>query len=366
MPDGYEVPFYNEVGGAKRVIGDGGELEVQEGGVIDLRNSSEFQRQGVDKLALLDESLAFFAATDISGAEAEELVGAGLTALHTHAMIEHVGVKAVNTLRLASDVVDGQAITIGGDVYEVDIINTDSGDNTAGGSFNNVTDPLTVDMTAYVGIDAVLVAGDLIRIETEYLRVTLVAGHDYTFERGACGTTPAAHGDAVDIFISDAPGMANIPLGFDATLTPAVASLVIPATINEMGVEPISAKRISNNEVLLYADAVGVLATGTTETLAGANNAFDQATMVRGEAAGYKAMARITRVPTAQEVTLGNLHIALDFTPTWVQVDVRVTATKEAKAWTGTWAIASDVLTLTNAGGTAFAETDTIYVLAIE
>ena len=124
--------------------------------------------------------------------------------------------------------------------------------------------------------------------------------------------------------------------------------------------------RSSNNEVLLYADAVGVLATGTTETLAGANNAFDQATMVRGEAAGYKAMARITRVPTAQEVTLGNLHIALDFTPTWVQVDVRVTATKEAKAWTGTWAIASDVLTLTNAGGTAFAETDTIYVLAIE
>ncbi len=83
----------------------------------------------------------------------------------------------------------------------------DSGDDTQGGEFNNTTDPLTVAISGanYPNLNGVLAVGDIVHIEAEYLRVTVVAGDNITFARGAEGSSAAAHADAVDIYMSSNP-----------------------------------------------------------------------------------------------------------------------------------------------------------------
>ncbi len=83
----------------------------------------------------------------------------------------------------------------------------DSGDDTQGGEFNNTTDPLTVDISGanYPNLNGVLAVGDIVHIDAEYLRVTVVAGDNITFARGAEGSSAAVHADAVDIYLSSNP-----------------------------------------------------------------------------------------------------------------------------------------------------------------
>jgi hypothetical protein len=80
-----------------------------------------------------------------------------------------------------------------------------------------------------------------------------------------------------------------------------------------------------------------------------------------------RKQSAVSRVPTAQEVALGKLHLVFDFVPTVVFVEVRVTATGVIKAWDGGLTIGlNGLVTLTNAGDTDWATTDTVRVLAIE
>jgi len=283
-------------------------------------------------------------------------------------LLRFPGVVAQNVLYVPTAVADDETVLIGADTYEVDIINSDSGDDTADDSWSNTTDPLTVDMTAYTGIDAVLAVGDLIRAETEYMRVTVIAGHSYTFERGACGTTPASHADAVDIYISDSPGTTNIPVGLDTTLTPAAGTDALLATINEVGTEAVIAVDIGTTEMLLVADAVGAVVLGCTETLAGANNVWAAATMLGGAAAAIKKMVLVDRVPNATEVTLGNMHFAFDFVPVAVLVAVIATSGGAVTAWDGETVIdnTNKLVSLGNGGSVDWATTSTVTVLVIE
>ncbi len=84
--------------------------------------------------------------------------------------------------------------------------NTDSGDNTAGGDFNNEDWPLTVaNMAAYPGLAGVEY-GDVIQIGDEKLqcahRVTIPEVSDIAiFDRQYGGTTMVAHANGVDIYI---------------------------------------------------------------------------------------------------------------------------------------------------------------------
>lgn len=71
------------------------------------------------------------------------------------------------------------------------------------------------------------------------------------------------------------------------------------------------------------------------------------------------------RVPTATEVALGNLHLRFDFTPNYVQVFVAPTATPGALAiWDGAVTISGGLVTLDNSGGTDWAATDDVTVVA--
>jgi hypothetical protein len=184
----------------------------------------------------------------------------------------------VGILDLLVNVVDGETVSIGADVYEVVVVNTDSAVDTAGGSWDVTTDPLTIDLAGMVGLVTVIAQGDLIRIENEILKCTGVVGTSYTFARGRCGTVAATHADAQSIFISAAPGaMSNIAVGLVTTLTPTAFALALVAEIAADGTEDVTAADralgAATRKIEVVADtaqAVIVLA----ETLAGVGNAW--------------------------------------------------------------------------------------------
>lgn len=299
------------------------------------------------------------------------------------------GAKALGILRVASDIVEAQTVTIGpfnssagqqlSDVFEFDVVNTDSTKNTSGGEFNNTNNPILATMAAHGRS-----AGDLIRVENEIMKALRVPdANSLVLARGRAGTTTAAHADGLDIFISATPPASNIPVGVVATLTPAVAVPALAAEINNAlaGNERATAKASRcylryqavplTNEMLLAALNPGVADSGITlaETMGGANNVWDTAATRLGAEPALKRAYTIARVPNATEVALGFMRIPVDFTPGAIDVAVIMTADGLAVAWVGArtftpygGAYQGGYVTLDNAGGTDWAATDTVYV----
>lgn len=285
------------------------------------------------------------------------------------------GAKAINVLHASGVVANGETVTIDGQVFEVDIINTDTGINTSGGEWNNTTDAILVTMAAHGKA-----AGDLLRVENEIFKVLRVPdANSLVLARGRSGTTPATHADALDIFESDAAPASNIPVGLVTTLTAAVFTDALVDEINNAvttgNKERATAKASTlyntivasgpvDAEVLIQGINPGVLALACTET--GTNLAWSAATMYGGQAAGHLGSVAVARVPTATEVAAGVLRVVLPFTPKAVDVQVRVTATGVVKAWDGALAIVSGGFTLDNGGVTDWAATDTVFAIAHE
>ena len=84
------------------------------------------------------------------------------------------------------------------DIVGKQIVAVDTTDDTQGGDFNVLTNPVTVDKADYPGITPVV--GDYYKIGNEILRVSAVAMATFTLERGQLGTAIAVHADAVSIF----------------------------------------------------------------------------------------------------------------------------------------------------------------------
>ena len=151
--------------------------------------------------------------------------------------------------------------------------------------------------------------------------------------------------------------------------TPTNATPVLVAAINASGTEAITAIQISVNEVLLVADAVGVVVTGLSTDMQGANNAVAAATMLTGTAIAQKKVISGARVPNATEVTLGNVHIPLDFVPIAVVVQIRATATGIVLAHDGDIIITggdNPYITVNNDGAVDFDADDTIHYIATD
>jgi hypothetical protein len=197
---------------------------------------------------------------------------------------------ATNTLLLANDVVSAETVTFGADVYEIEIVNTDSTDNTQGGDFVPLTNPLVVvdAVTNYPGVFTQVV-GDLIRIGTEIMRITAKDAADLTFQRGVSATTIATHADAEDIFIGDGiAGGSTVAVGLVATLT---ATVFAPALIDDIGTEgtePFSPSVGTGNNVVMTANTVGAAGNGVvcSETLTGAGNHWEALETFNGQDAG--------------------------------------------------------------------------------
>lgn len=288
------------------------------------------------------------------------------------------GVNAFGLLRLASNVADLETISIGNDVYEVETCATATGATTgAAGAFNNTNNPLDAECSAA----HTLADGDVVAIENEILKVIKVISVTRAiFARGRAGTTIAAHGNAIAINKGNGITAGRIPVGFIATFTPAVAGPAFAAEINNAlagGVRcrdkvPVNFPVINaislaaGAELLVFSVSPEVRVTALAETLAGANNAWHAAAMAGGAAPAALGIQRISRVPTAGEVAVGNMRFRFPFVPTFAEVWVLITATGVAKGWVGGVLWSGNVVTVDNTGATDWAATDTVIVVAYE
>lgn len=84
------------------------------------------------------------------------------------------------------------------DIVGKQIASVDTTDDTAGGDFNVLTNPVTVLKADYVGITPVV--GDYYKIGNEILVITAVGALDFTLARGQLDTDNVVHADAVSIF----------------------------------------------------------------------------------------------------------------------------------------------------------------------
>jgi hypothetical protein len=163
----------------------------------------------------------------------------------------------------------------------------------------------------------------------------------------------------------------NIKVDVSGGLTPALAGAALVAAINAQSVG-YKAKQIDNNTILVSATlAADGLNYDTTETMAGAGNAWDAATLTGGDIPARLRVFHVERVPLAAEVAADTILIPLPFDPIYVNVEVRVTAGGAVKAWDGGFTVTNGAagfpayLTLSNGGSVDWAVTDTIYILAL-
>jgi hypothetical protein len=179
--------------------------------------------------------------------------------------MEQPGQKATNLLENLTTVSDGQTVTIGTDVYEVEVVNTASGNNTAGGDFNSVTSPLTVNnaVTTYPGV--AFAPGKLIRIQSEIMRVSGVAGNNVTFLRAQSNTAVAAHPNGNGIFKGNGTTGSNIAVGLVTTLTAGAFVDALVADINQaLGTEPFSGVAAHNGVACSHTLSQGTWAQAST------------------------------------------------------------------------------------------------------
>lgn len=313
------------------------------------------------------------------------------------------GNKAIANLYVPANLVNGDVITIGSTTFEVDIINTDSGVNTANTAAGALTDSQNPALVTLGTAPATAInAGDLIRIENEILKVLRkLSTTEYVCARARCGTTIAAHAQNLDVFVSDAAPASNVPIGLVTTLTPAVfaAAFVAEFTNALAGAERATAKATpaalydsytvhrleSGTQLLFVKNTAGADSTAVSEDFANStDNVWGAATFVGGSAPGVKACEAQQREVTAAEELVGAMHFAFPFTVRCVFVEVYVTATGQRVFFNGQVHIAyedvvstdidlpASVVSLRNVGPastayiTPFAATHTVRVLAFE
>lgn len=157
----------------------------------------------------------------------------------------------------------------------------------------------------------------------------------------------------------------RIQVDVNAAQTPTAASAALVLAINNNANSIVSAVAISVNEILIWTKPGQERAIACTETLAGANNAWAAAAMFAASTnTDYRGSAMGSRVPTATEVAVGNMHFRYSFAVASAIAAVRVTSTGVAKAWDGALSISGNRVTLDNAGSTDWAATDTVTVFA--
>ena len=284
----------------------------------------------------------------------------------------HLGttVKARGRITLSVAVPDANdTVTIGGKVYTFKAAIT-GGDNVDGNVKIGGTIEATVDnLVAAINRTPALAGVSYAAATVVHTTVTAIkSGTDKVLPQAIVGGTP---GNAITLAKSgtniavDAAVLGTEVLGVDPSAGNVVDALL--ATINASGTENIVARKIGTNELQIVADRVGVVTLACTETLAGANNAWAAAAMYGGRLKRSRRHVVVSRVPTAVEVALGNMHFELSFTPSQVIVRVKPTATPNAaKAHDGGVTIDTTHVKVDNAGSTDWAETDTIEVLAFE
>lgn len=323
----------------------------------------------------------------------------------------HSGAREINVLRMAAAAAPLETVTIGGDVYQVNVgsgvvAGRISVDVSAGGAKSVGT--LTSDATAPSDGDTVTIDGKVYTFKTtltptegqvligasaaialdnlklainrtapdtnDGVKYKIAAAHSTVSATTNTDTTQVVQalitGVAGDLLATTESGShtewgaATLASGADPTAEQFIDAMVLAiAASNTQG---IAAAKISATELLIYSVVARSIALACTETLAGTNNSWSAAAMYGGAAAAIKKQQAFSRVPTAAEVVHGNMHFMCTFTPTKVFTEVVVTSSGVPKVWLGGVTITGNRVTLDNAGATDWAATDTVRVLAIE
>lgn len=271
------------------------------------------------------------------------------------------GVRAMNVLAVGANVANGDTLVIGahGEVdeqtFEVDIINTDSGVNTADSAAGALLDAGTVALVTLGAAPATAInPGDVIRIENELLLcLRSLSTTQKVCARAYGGSVRAAHAQNLDVFVSDSVPPANVSVPLVTTLTPAAYAVALIAVFNwtPPTSESAPARTTSQDgsytavptvglgagaQIVFLADEAGEDDTATTEEFSNStDNVWANATMVGGKDPGVAASESSVRAVTATEELLGEMHFAFPFIPSAAIVFVRTSA-GAVKLFTGT------------------------------
>lgn len=272
-------------------------------------------------------------------------------------------IAAEGTLTVDTQPVSGNTMTIGEKVYTFVPVGT----GTADGEIEigaDLTGAQANIVAAINGTDGVNEAHPLVEAAefsgNDCILTALVPGAD-----GMSIATTETFTASTNVFDDDALGVTTA--GADATADQSATAFV--ASFNANNTEGLVAKKISANEVLIMSETGGIAELDVVYQTDTANSGFDTAAMRGGAASGQGKFLSLSRVPNANEVALGNLHVPLPFTPTSVFVDVRVTNTGARKAWDGAVKLTAGddpYLTIDNSGSTDWAVTDTVRIVIIE
>lgn len=185
----------------------------------------------------------------------------------------------------------------------------------------------------------------------------------------ADGETVTIGADVYEFDTGDGVTEGNIAVDVSGGVTPADATDALVAAINASSTEAVTAQDISDNQVLVVADAPGAVTLDLDTDMQGADNGWDAEAMHGGEAAGLKRAVRVAHVPNAVELALDRVLIPLGFAPAAAIVQVRVTASGDMLAWSGTTLLRSTEqrVDLINAGdANDFTGDHTITLIAFE
>lgn len=325
------------------------------------------------------------------------------------------GVQAIDVLRVASSVSDGETFSIGIQVPATGVLTSDGtnvsdGDTVTVGSktytFKTTLTPSegevlmgpTADLslqnfafalnhdraTAGVNYQAAAANADVSAgsINSHALTVTArvvgsssVASTETSSHLSWGASTLAGGTSTLATFEFDtaaSPGAVtagNIRVDVSAAATATAATTALTSTVNATTISgaKIAATRISANEVLFTAIVAGTDSNRLTaaETMAGSNNAWASSTFYGGltPPLPFQTVRQVSRSANATEAALLTMHFPLGFTPANAAVQVRSSA-GAMKAFDGTVAITGNRVDVNSTGTTNIASTDLVTVTA--
>ena len=291
-------------------------------------------------------------------------------ALHALKDAGNAGAYDFCELALTGVVVDTETFTLGGDVYEINAITTDSTQDTGtGGEWNNTSEVINVPYTGAA-------KGDIILVESEFMLVLDASATSAFVRRGFAGSTIAAHGNSLTIFKAAQQVTApNLPVPVSATAA-ATADDQIVAAVNYLSTGYASGLGGGNGVVVQNGLKVDAFLSDGTTTVAFAYPAdggvattaetFTNGTITAfggGVEPASQQYAKVLHKITAGDVTAGSIDFVAPFTVNEAFAAVYLTTGLIDEAWDGAVVVTSGrLVTVNNAGASDWAAGETLVV----
>lgn len=289
-------------------------------------------------------------------------------ALHALKDAGNAGAYDYAVLALTGVVVDQETFTLGTDVYEVNVVATDNGlDTGTGGEFNNTSPVINVPLAG-------LAVGDVILVESEFMKVIEASASSAFVSRGFAGSTIAAHGNSITVFEAVqqvAAGTFDVPVSATAANT---ADDQIAAAVQfwsdggyskglgggigvrvENGLKVDSFLGPGTNEIVFAYAADGGVATTAEGFTNGTITAFGG-----GVEPASQVNSRVFHTVVAGDVSAGSVDFVAPFTVSEAFAVVH-DSTGNVLAWDGAVTVTNGrYVSVNNAGATDWAAGDTI------